>query len=332
MERVQIIVKEERFAVVSQILKEVVDIPDHQRTKEIIHKKFKDETQELNSGACEETKTGRDETQVLTNCSSQQRIVGTVAIFPIPQVGAESNEAETSGSDLDKTDEVRSARPRVAWTLFCAWRISSKRQSRVGHVRPQDGGGQVGKFKGWTWPSSVREVTVQQGRVQLVTSEGKCSCEVASVLRSGSLDLSEVVAKSPLFLLLCDMDRLRGFPDSMSSLIISHVNESTLGCLLGSIKSGQRPTYLLPRDPSGFIVKPAPNPPDSNLKQEPSVKTLWQDDGIPYEVDKSLQQYEHHSTGASIQVTRRQRNWETFCTSLGSSGSKTARILPWRGC
>ena len=126
-------------------------------------------------------------------------------------------------------------------------------------------------------PSSVREVTVQQGRVQLVTSEGKCSCEVASVLRSGSLDLSEVVAKSPLFLLLCDMDRLRGFPDSMSSLIISHVNESTLGCLLGSIKSGQRPTYQLPRDPSGFIVKPAPNPPDSNLKQEPSVKTLWKD-------------------------------------------------------
>ena len=72
------------------------------------------------------------------------------------------------------------------------------------------------------------EVTVQQGRVQLVTSEGKCSCEVASVLRSGTLDLSEVVAKSPLFLLLCDMDRLRGFPDSMSSLIISHVNESNL--------------------------------------------------------------------------------------------------------
>ena len=73
------------------------------------------------------------------------------------------------------------------------------------------------------------------------------------------------------------MDRLRGFPDSMSSLIISHVNESTLGCLLGSINSGQRPTYQLPRDPSGFIVKPAPNPPDSNLKQEPSVKTLWKD-------------------------------------------------------
>ena len=128
--------------------------------------------------------------------------LATVTIFPIPQVVAESNEAETSGSDLDKTDEVRSARPRVAWTLFCAWRISSKRQSPVGHVRPQDGGGQVGKFKGWTWPSSVREVTVQQGRVQLVTSEGKCSYEVTSVLRSGSLDLSEVVAKSPLFFIV----------------------------------------------------------------------------------------------------------------------------------
>ena len=45
-----------------------------------------------------------------------------------------------------------------------------------------------------------------------------------------------------------------------------HVNNSTLECPLGSIKSGQRPSYQLSTDPS-----------DSHLKQEPSVKTLWHD-------------------------------------------------------
>ena len=51
------------------------------------------------------------------------------------------------------------------------------------------------------------------------------------------------------------------------------VNKSTLECLLGSMKSEQPPTYQLSTDLSGFIVKQASNPPDSYLKQEPSVKT-----------------------------------------------------------
>ena len=57
-----------------------------------------------------------------------------------------------------------------------------------------------------------------------------------------------------------------------------HVHKSTLECLFGSIKSGQRPTYQLSTtDLSGFIGKQAPSPRDSYLKRGPSVKTLWRD-------------------------------------------------------
>ena len=62
-----------------------------------------------------------------------------------------------------------------------------------------------------------------------------------------------------------------------------HVNKSTLGWLLGSRKSGQRPTYQLSLDPSGFIVS-------ARLVFETRAKcqdfvARYKDDGVPYEVD-----------------------------------------------
>ena len=66
----------------------------------------------------------------------------------------------------------------------------------------------------------------------------------------------------------------------------SAVNNFTLVYPLGSINSEQRPTYQPSTDPSGFIVKPAPNPLESYLKQEPSVKKLRHEnkDDVPYEL------------------------------------------------
>ena len=56
-----------------------------------------------------------------------------------------------------------------------------------------------------------------------------------------------------------------------------HVNKFTQECVLGSISSGQRPTYQLSIGLSEFIVKQAPYPPSLYLKQKPNVKTLWHD-------------------------------------------------------
>ena len=64
-------------------------------------------------------------------------------------------------------------------------------------------------------------------------------------------------------------------------------NNTTLEFLLGSIASGQRPTYQPTTNPSGFIVKQEAYPPDSYSRRELNARTLerYKDGGISYEVD-----------------------------------------------
>ena len=54
-------------------------------------------------------------------------------------------------------------------------------------------------------------------------------------------------------------------------------NNTTLQFLLGSIASGKSPTFQPTTNPSGFIAKQAPFPPDSYSRRELNVGTLWLD-------------------------------------------------------
>ena len=67
----------------------------------------------------------------------------------------------TGGVDFDQCVEHQFNKAESRWSRPPARRRRSGR--RIRRV---------------AWPSSVREVTVQQGRVQLVTSGSKCSCEI----------------------------------------------------------------------------------------------------------------------------------------------------------
>ena len=55
------------------------------------------------------------------------------------------------------------------------------------------------------------------------------------------------------------------------------VNKTTLEFLLGSIASGQRPTYQPTTTPSGLIAKQVAYPPDSYSRRVLNVRTLWLD-------------------------------------------------------
>ena len=56
-----------------------------------------------------------------------------------------------------------------------------------------------------------------------------------------------------------------------------HVNNTTLECLLGSKSAGQRPTHQPLTSLPEHIAKQVPCQPDSYLKKEPNVRTLWPD-------------------------------------------------------
>ena len=69
------------------------------------------------------------------------------------------------------------------------------------------------------------------------------------------------------------------------------------------------------------------------FEREPSEKTLWRDTRMMvfFMRLRVLLQYQRN-LGASIQIAIGPRNWETFCATVGSSGFKTTRNLPWQRC
>ena len=101
------------------------------------------------------------------------------------------------------------------------------------------------------------------------------------------------------------------------------------GCPPGSERHLQQPTCPQPICPSGFIAKQVPHLLDSysstRAKCQEFVATCRDHGGLPFSVDSPFLQHQCHCSGSTIQITRRPRSRETFCTALG--GTTTCYIL-----
>ena len=106
-----------------------------------------------------------------------------------------------------------------------------------------------------------------------------------------------------------------------------YVNNTTLELLIGSITSGQRPTYLSTTNLSGFIAKRVVYPPDSYSRRELNVKTSWP--GTRMMV--SVMQWRAHFAFrvpislSAVQIARRPGNRKTSCAPVESFGRKAQR-------